>query len=193
MLMRQPPANAPEESGDDWTKDVDHLKEAVQRAARQIRLLQWSLWGVVLVIAGALVGSYEAGYLRIEGLSPPVVRRVEAKEFGFYNRFDTRVVLEADDKWGLPQLIFMDLKKNYRMGIKVWPEGDDGTPGMVFYDHSGSRGNFRMEGDGSSVLNLVGENKKGGIAMAVAKDGTPSLKVSDKTGKVLFQVPAEAP
>ena len=45
-------------------------------------------------------------------------------------------------------------------------------------------------GDGAAVLNLVGEGQKGGIAMAVAPDGTPSLKMTDKSGKVLFQVPA---
>jgi hypothetical protein len=155
---------------------------------RRIRILQWSFAGVVLLVAGVLGGLYAAGILHIEGLSP-VVRKVEAKEFGFYNRFDTRVVLEADDKWGLPQLIFMDLKKRYRLGIKVWPEGD-GTPGMVFYDQSGIRGNFRMIDDGTAVLNLVGEHEKGGIALAVTPDGTPSLKLTDKTGKVVFQAPA---
>jgi hypothetical protein len=169
---------------------LERLSAAVRQAAGRIRFLQWSLALVALLgLAGGALGLYQAGLLPIQGLTPLVARRVEAKEFGFYNRFDTRVVLEADDKFGLPQLIFMDLKKRYRLGIKVWPEGD-GTPGMVFYDQSGMRGHFRMDGDGAAVLNLVGEGQKGGIAMSVAADGTPSLKMTDKAGKVLFQMPA---
>jgi hypothetical protein len=173
-------------------EEIGRLSAAVRRAEGRIRVLQWSLGLVVLLgLAGAGAGLYQAGLIPIEGLTPPMPRRLEAREFGFYNRFGTRVVLEADDKWGLPQLIFMDLKKEYRLGIKVWPEGD-GTPGMVFYDKSGMRGNFRMDGDGSAVINLVGEHQKGGIALAVAPDGTPSLKMTDKSGKVMFEAPSPA-
>jgi hypothetical protein len=62
---------------------------------------------------------------------------------------------------------------------------------MVLYDKMarGMRGNFRMAEDGSTVLNLVGEGQKGGIALAVAPDGTPSLKMTDRNGKVLFEAP----
>ena len=189
--MNMPPMEASSGSSD---PEFEFLAAMVKKAQRQIQILQWSLLVVVLLMAGALGGLYASGNLHIEGLSPAVVRRVDAQEFGFYNRFDTRVILEADDKWGLPQLIFMDLKKRYRLGIKVWPEGD-GTPGMVFYDQGGMRGNFRMDEDGSAVLNLVGEGekgRKGGIALAVAPDGTPKLKLTDKTGKVLFQAPTAA-
>jgi hypothetical protein len=177
-------------SWDHLVDEVERLSAALGKAEGRIGRLQWSLViAVLLGLAGGAAGLYQAGLLPIEGLAPAVARKVEAREFGFYNRFDTRVVLEADDKFGLPQLIFMDLKKRYRMGIKVWPEGD-GTPGMVFYDQSGMRGNFRMDGDGAAVLNLVGEGQKGGIAMTVAPDGTPSLKMTDKAGKVMFQAPA---
>ncbi len=187
--MNQPPVEAPADRLKHLEQEAARLSARVEQASRRVGLLQWSFFGLILALAGGVVGLFEAGILHIEGLSPSVARRVEAKEFGFYNRFDTRVVLEADDKFGLPQLIFMDLQKRYRLGIKVWPEGD-GTPGLVFYDQSGMRGNFRMDGDGATVLNLVGEGQKGGIAMSVAADGTPSLKLTDKAGKVLFQVPA---
>lgn len=188
--MERTRVQEPAEGEEALERQVELLSTAVRRAEGRIRVLQWSLaLAVLLGLAGGAAGLYQAGWMPIEGLAPPVTRRVEAKEFGFYNRFGTRVILEADDKWGLPQLIFMDLKKEYRLGIKVWPEGD-GTPGMVFYDRSGVRGNFRMGEDGSAVINLVGEQQKGGIAMAVARDGTPSLKMTDKAGKVLFQVPA---
>ncbi len=187
--MSLPPVDA---SSGSTEPEVERLAAMARQALRQIRILQWSFLGLVILVAGTIGGLYAAGSLHIEGLSPPVVRRVEAKEIGFYNRFDTRVILEADDKWGLPQLIFMDLKKRYRLGIKVWPEGD-GTPGMVFYDQGGMRGNFRIDEDGTAVLNLVGEGekgRKGGIALAVTPNGTPTLKLTDKTGKVLFQAPA---
>jgi hypothetical protein len=188
--MEQRAVEGPAGSPKPLELEVERLAAAVRRAEGQISALQWTLAFVVLLgLGGAAAGLYQAGLIPIENLTPPMPRRVEAREFGYYNRFGTRVVLEADDKWGLPQLIFMDLKKNYRLGIKVWPEGD-GTPGMVFYDKSGMRGNFRMEGDGSAVINLVGEHQKGGIALAVAPDGTPSLKMTDKAGKVLFQAPA---
>ncbi len=188
--MEQSHARGPTGSPETLEQEVERLWSSVRRAEGRIRTLQWTLASVVLLgLGGAAAGVYQAGLIPIEGLAPPMSHRVEAREFGFYNRFGTRVVLEADDKWGLPQLIFMDLKKEYRLGIKVWPEGD-GTPGMVFYDKSGMRGNFRMDGDGSAVINLVGEHQKGGIAMAVTPDGTPSLKLTDKAGKVLFQVPA---
>jgi hypothetical protein len=190
--MEQTGVEGPAGSPEPLELEVERLAAAVLRAEGRIRVLQWTLALVVLVgLGGAAAGLYLAGLIPIEALAPPMARRVEAREFGFYNRFGTRVVLEADDKWGLPQLIFMDRKKEYRLGIKVWPEGND-TPGMVFYDRSGMRGNFRMEEDGSAVINLVGEHQKGGIALAVAPDGTPHLKMTDKAGKVLFQAPPES-
>lgn len=182
--------------GDSASERLERLEREAERLAAELRkaegrigTLQWCLVAAVLLgLAGGAAGLYQAGLIPIEGLAPPMARRLEAREFGFYNRFNTRVVLEADDKWGLPQLIFMDLKKNYRLGIKVWPEGD-GTPGLVFYDKAGTRGNLRMDEDGSSVLNLYGEGQKGGIALRVSPDGTPSLKMTDKAGKVLFEAP----
>jgi hypothetical protein len=173
-------------------EEVERLAAAVRAAQGRIRILQWSLaLAVFLGLAGGAAGLYQAGLIPVAGFAPPMPNRVEAREFGFYNRFGERLILTADDKFGLPQFIFMDRKKEYRLGIKVWPEGD-GTPGLVFYDKTGMRGNFRMDGDGSAVINLVGEQKKGGIALAVAPDGTPSLKMTDASGKVVFQAPAAA-
>ncbi len=123
-------------------QEVERLSAAVRKADARIHVLQWTLALVVLLgLAGAAAGLYQAGLIPIEGFTPPMARRVEAREFGFYNRFGQRLVLTADDKFGLPELIFMDRKLDYRMGIRVWPEGGD-TPGMVLYDKMG-RGDAR--------------------------------------------------
>ena len=95
------------------------------------------------------------------------------------------------DKFGYPNLVFMDLQKHYRMGVKVWPEGG-GTPGLVFYDSTGIRGNLRMDENNGSVLNLMGADKKGKITLAVSKEGDPTVVVTDKSGKVIFAVPQGA-
>ena len=95
------------------------------------------------------------------------------------------------DKFGYPNLVFMDLKKQYRMGVKVWPEGG-GTPGLVFYDSTGIRGHLRMDENESSVLKLTGAKQKGEISLSVSADGDPKLIVTDKAGKVIFAVPEGA-
>jgi hypothetical protein len=118
-------------------------------------------------------------------------KTVESQEFGLYNRKGDRVMLVDYDKFGYPNLVFMDLLKNYKMGIKVWPEGG-GTPGMVFYDDSGIRGNWRMDENNSTVLNLMGKGKKGSISLAVTADGDPSLRIVANDGAVLLEVPQGA-
>ncbi len=178
-------------------REVARLSAALEASKKSFRSRWWaSFIAAVFVIAGAVV-AHETGSITISGLAPSVAKRLEAKEFGLYNRKDLRVLLGTLDKWGLPNLIFMDLEKQYRMGLKVWPEGG-GTPGMVFYDKSGIRGNFRIEEDGSTVLNLLSQGKpggqggKGGIRMAVNADGDPSLEITDRDGKVVTRLPARS-
>jgi hypothetical protein len=150
--------------------------------------LTWLLIGGVVLVAAGLVLLHEMGTLKLEGLTGGVSKTVESHEFGFYNREGDRVLLVDKDKFGYPNLILMDLKKNYRMGIKVWPEGG-GTPGLVFYDPSGIRGYLRMNGDQASVLKLAGANQKGSISLSVSEEGDPTLIITDKAGKVMFAVP----
>jgi hypothetical protein len=186
--MNQPAGDASTGTLERLEQETERLKSQLKRANLQISILQLA---VLLVVAGLVGGGYyliRAGAIRVEGLSPAVAKSVEAREFGLYNRFGTRVVLAADDKFGLPQLIFMDLKKNYRMGVKVWPEGD-GTPGLVFYDASGPRSYFRLDESGAAALELMGSHQKGGIAMSVAVDGTPTLRLTDPAGKILWEAP----
>jgi hypothetical protein len=145
----------------------------------------------VVLCAAGLVALHEMGMLKLEGLTGGVAKTVESKEFGLYNRDGNRVILADYDKFGYPNLVFMDLKKQYRMGVKVWPEGG-GTPGLVFYDQTGIRGNLRMDDNNGSVLNLIGAGKKGKITLAVSAEGDPSVVVTDKAGKVIFEIPQGA-
>jgi hypothetical protein len=179
--------------GDDRLKrlelEVERLSGLVKRARNEVRALQWLLVGVSVLATGAMVVMHDAGLLSVRGLTSSVAKTLETKEFGLYNRDGNRVLLADYDKFGYPNLVFMNLQKHYKMGIKVWPEGG-GTPGLVFYDGTGIRGNLRMDDDNASVLNLMGSDKKGKITLAVSKDGDPSLVVKDKEGKVIFEVPA---
>jgi hypothetical protein len=188
-LMSDPTLDAPADRLERLERETERLAARLKSANAQISFLQL----VVLVGATALIGGgyylITEGKLQVEGFSP-VANRVESKDFGFYNTKNERVIFFDDDKFGMPQIIFLDAQKRLRMRLKVFPDGD-GSGGLAFYDATGWRGVFRMEGDETSVLNLVGKKQKGGIAMAVTPDGTPSLKLTDKDGKVLWEAPTK--
>jgi hypothetical protein len=190
-LMSNPTVEAPSDKLQRLEQDTERLAARLKQVNRQISFLQLALlFGAASLIGG---GYYliTTGKLQVEGLSSAVANRVETKDFGFYNQKDTRVIFFDDDKFGMPQIIFLDAKKRLRMRLKVFPDGD-GSGGLAFYDSTGWRGLLRLDGEETSVLNLVGKGQKGGIAMAVAPDGTPSLKMTDKDGKVLWQAPAKS-
>jgi hypothetical protein len=180
------------------TDRIGHLEEETKRLAAMVKTAstQISVLQMILLLAamGLLGGGYyliNTGKLRVEGLSPGVAPTVEAKEFGLYNRFGTRVVFDADDRFGDPRVTFLDDKKRLRMRLMVLPDGG-GTGAVALYDHTGWRGMFRMEEDMSSSLKLVGEGQKGGIDMTVDRDGTPRLQLKDKAGKVLWEAPTKS-
>jgi hypothetical protein len=152
--------------------------------------LQIALLLITAGVGGAGYHAITTGKLRVEGLSPPSAT-VEAKEFGFYNQFGTRVVFDSADKFGQPRMTFLDDKKRLRMRVMVFPDGG-GTGGVTFYDHTGWRGVFRLDGDMGSALRLKGEGQKGGVDMTVDRDGNPSLKLTDKSGKVLWEAPTKS-
>lgn len=186
--MNQSRSLEPDERLERLEQETERLASLLKAANHQISFLQVAL---LLITAGAVGGGYYAittGKLRIEGLSAAVAKTVEAKEFGLYNRFGTRVVFDTDDKFGQPRVTFLDDKKRLRMRLLVFPDGG-GTGGVAVYDHTGWRGVFRMDGDMGSALRLRGEGQKGGIDMTVDRDGTPSLKLTDKSGKVLWEAP----
>jgi hypothetical protein len=172
-------------------RETARLAGLLQKTKGEVRNLQWLIAGVAILGSGALFYLHEAGVLRIKGGTHEAEKTVESQEFGLYNRKGDRVLLTDYDKFGYPNLVFMDLKKNYRMGIKVWPEGG-GTPGMVFYDDTGIRGNWRMDDDNGTILNLMGRGKKGRISLHVTAEGDPRVTVIDREGKVIFEVPPGA-
>jgi hypothetical protein len=189
--MTQSPVLGPADRLERLEQETKHLASLLKAADRQISFLQMALF---LFAAGVVGGGYywvTTGKLKIEGLSPTVAQTVEAKEFGLYNRFGTRVVFDTDDKFGQPRVTFLNDKKQLKMRLLVFPDGD-GTGGIALYDYTGWRGVFRMDGDSGSTLRLKGEGQKGGIDMTVGRDGTPSLKLTDKTGKVLWEAPTKS-
>jgi hypothetical protein len=176
---------------------IGHLEEEIKRLAVMLKTANSQISFLQMILLLAAMGLFGGGYyvittgkLRVEGFSPAVASTVEAKEFGLYNRFGTRVVFDGDDRFGQPRVTFLDDKKRLRMRLLVYPDGD-GTGGVALYDHTGWRGVFRMDGDMASVVSLKGEGQKGGIDMIVDRDGTPSLKLTDKTGKVLWEAPTK--
>lgn len=189
--MRSPAEGEPTERLVRLEREAEALAAKLKQANAQIGFLQV----MFLLAAAALIGGgyyvVSTGRLRIEGLSPALAPRLETKDLGLYNEKDTRVVFFDDDKFGMPQLIFLDAQKRLRMRLKVFPDGD-GSGGLAFYDGTGWRGVFRMEGDETATLKLVGKKQKGGIDLTVAPDGTPSLKMTDQDGKVLWQAPPKS-
>jgi hypothetical protein len=179
----------------DSTLEDRDIREIVKGLRREVRILKW-VGGGCLVFALAITTAplfINLSDLPFLGhLYGGLRKKVEANEFGMYSRQGPRVLIADDDKFGYPNLIFLDTHKNYRMAVKVWPEGD-GTPGLVFYDSSGIRGNLRLEADGNSVLNLLGQGGKGGIALSVKPDGTPSLKMTGKDGELILELPGAKP
>jgi hypothetical protein len=163
----------------------------VERSAKEVSSLKLILAAVLVLGSVALFALHQMGILKFNMGDAGPAKTVESREFGFYNQDGTRVFLVDKDKFGYPNLILMDLKKRYRMAVKVWPEGD-GTPGLVFYDQSGHRGHLRMMDDQSSVLKLTGPKQKGSISLSVSAEGDPSLVITDKSGKVMFAVPEGA-
>jgi hypothetical protein len=172
-------------------EESHRLADLVRVSTREVNSLKWILAAVLVLGSTALFALHQMGIIKFEiGKSAPA-KTVEAHEFGFYNQEGTRVFLIDKDKFGYPSLILMDLKKGYRMGVMIFPDGG-GTPGLAFYDSSGLRGHLRMNADQASVLKLTGASEKGSISLSVSADGNPSLIMTDKTGKVMFAVPEGA-
>jgi len=177
---------------------VGQLEQELGEASKLLRKTQRDLSTLCWVVSFLVIGLIAAIYLmRTEVLDPKLVfgsampKKLESKDFGLYNRHGKRVLFADNDKWGYPNIWFLDLDLNCKMAVYVYPQ-DGGSAGIAFYDKSGTRADFRMGESGEAMVHLVGEKKRGGILMSVARDGTPSLTMTDDNGKVLFQAPAGA-
>ena len=141
--MEKPALDFPADRLDRLTDEAEQLAKRLEQVSSQLRILQALFVVTVLGLVGGGYALISTGVLSIGGGGEMVAKTIRSNEFGLINRAGDRLLLADNDKFGLPNLIFMDGNKNYRMGIKVWPDGN-GTPGMVFYDQTGTRGSLRM-------------------------------------------------
>jgi len=171
-------------------QELSHLSKALKRTERSLGGFQWALALLVIggVAAAILVRNGVIDLKRVLNL-PAVMDTVESKEFGLYNRDGKRVMIGDYDKFGHPSLAFLDLDLNYRLAIWFYNDVKPGAPGIAFFDKTGTRALFRLGKEGDALFQLMGQEKKGGMVLKVAQDGTPSLTMTDASGKVLFQAP----
>jgi hypothetical protein len=176
---------------------VDRLEEVVERLSRQLERsrsanLFWRVATALIALAAvALVVLPETGYLKI----PPLVDAareggVSSTGFTLFNRRAQKTVILDNDKFGTPNLAFIDSKGNYRADFKV---DNDGVAALHFYDAHGKRGRLSVANDAEAVLELTGADGKGGVVVRVDSDGSPRLMLTDATGKTLFQAPSPNP
>ena len=187
--MDRPPSDDQGTRLERLEREVTELAGLHKKARRDVLLLRWVVFALTMVPIAMIyaISSIRSGSIGIEDVfGSSIPKKVESKEFGLYNRDGKRVFFADYDKWGYPSLVFLDLDLNYRMGLKIH---GDGSPGMVFYDGSGTRASFRMGEDGESQLHLLGRKQKGGIFLNVSSDGTPHLKMSDAEGRLVFEAP----
>jgi hypothetical protein len=182
------PVSARNDRLEQLEQETERLAVKLKQATTQISVLQLAILLGTASLVGAGYYLIKTGQIRVEGLTSSVSAKVETKEFGLYNRAGERVLFGTLDKFGNPELIFLDTNKRDCMRVKVWPDYN-GTPGLVFSDRRGLRGILRIDPEGASVLNLVGKDQKGSITLRVTEDGTPSFKMEDKSGKVIWQAP----
>jgi hypothetical protein len=162
----------------------------LSKTQRSLGAVQWIL-SLLVVAAIAAVVLVRNGTIDPKQVfnQPELASKVQSKGYDFINRNGKRVLLVEDDKFGYPDLIFLDNTLNYRMGITMAPDADGGAPEIALYDSTGTRAQFRTGRENEAFVRLLGQHEKGGILMSVSRDGKPSLTLTDNTGKVLFHVP----
>ncbi|MFO0888348.1 MAG: hypothetical protein U0790_04275 [Isosphaeraceae bacterium] len=189
--MPNPQTDLPDDRLAQLEGQLGALSRRLKRTQRELNILWYTLTFLILGAGGV------AYLIRSDVLDPRLVfgsampKKLESKDFGLYNRHNQRVVFADNDKWGYPNIFFLDLDLNCKLGVYVYPQ-DGGSAGIAFYDRGGTRADFRMGENGEALVHLMGEKKKGGILMAVTRDGSPSLTMTDSSGKVLFQAPEGA-
>ena len=175
------------------TEDFDTalLTKTLKGLRREVILQRWLLLGLASLIAyfatpRSLVD--QVGPMLGLPTTPAVISQWNAVEYGTYSRKGERIILQNDDKWGLPTVFFFDLKKTCKMAFRIAPEGG-GTPIVELYDANGPRVALSLDADGASAVRLFGKEHKGGIALSVTEEGIPSLIMSKPSGEVILALP----
>jgi hypothetical protein len=171
-------------------REAADLKERLKRTSGEVHLLQWMLVVVVAAAVGVPVYYIQNGKINTSVLlDKGVSKSLEAEEFGLHNRKDQRVMYADYDKLGMPYLRFFDDHLNLKMALYM----TDGLPEVTLYNGREERASFHLKGNGEAVLELHGDRKKGGVVLSTAGDGTPKLRMTDASGKVVFEAPTPGP
>lgn len=194
MLPRDPIHPAGTEGRiEELERQLVALRESCRRAERETH---WArLAGVALFLLLALVALQP----RIPGLAgifgdttgraayTSTDKGIGSAEFSLRNAKNLQMSVLECDKFGAPNLVMMDLKQRYRVGLKVW---DDDKADLTLYDAQGRlRGRFGVAGDGAVALVLSTEEGKENARLSVSSDGEPTLRLMNAQGNVVFQAP----
>jgi hypothetical protein len=176
---------------------VDRIEATVEKLSRELERSRSAnvVWRVATAL-GALT-AIALAVLPATGLFKlPVVFDAEDKGavsspgFTLLNRESRKTVILDNDKYGTPNLAFIDPQGNYRMDLKV----DHGSVAALnFYDSRGKRGRFSVANNSDAILEVTGAEGKGGVVIRVGADGASQFKLLDASGKTLFEAPSAAP
>ncbi len=176
---------------------VDRLEEIVERLSRELDRSRFAnrVWRIATAViasgAVALAVLPATGYLKLPSLFDAEEKNgVSSTGFTLFNKRSQKTVILDNDKYGTPNLAFIDAHGNYRIDLKV---DDGGVAALNFYDAQGKRARFSVANKAEAVLEVTGAEGKGGLVVRVGADGSPRLKLSDAVGKTLFEAPSASP
>ncbi len=167
--------------------ESDLQTERITRLERSNRRLR--VWLVILTLA-LVVGEFLMPFSLVQ--NPFGKQRIGWSTFpdvavqAFWNaKAERRLELGTVGK-GEPVVYLLDQSERLRLGMDLQPE-----PTLTLRDQGGeARIRMTLEPDGSPRLSLMAPPGKGGIFMGMQADGNPILKIIDKDGNLLIQVPS---
>lgn len=172
--------------------EVAMLSKQLTGVRRANRGWRWACALLCIGLATGLGVLQRSGSLALDGLftgdSSP--KAVEGSGFVLLSRQGQKTVILDNDRFDVPTMAFIAKDKSYRADLKV---GNDGWAGMRLFGPGGLRGRLMTSDRGESVLEMLGEGGKGGVMLKVLADGSPSLLMTDPSGKILFQAPTPTP
>jgi hypothetical protein len=190
--MSATPTNDPVARLERLEREAADLKERLKRTTSAVSLLQWMIVIVVAAAVGVPTYYVQTGKVRPQILlEKSVSTSLDAQEIGLHNRDGKRVMFADYDKFGQPYVLFFDGGLALKMGLYI----NNGRPEVNLYDNKGTRASLHVAQDGQARLELIGQKdpsglkNKGGVVLSTAQDGTPRLRMTDASGKVLFEAP----